>query len=187
MEYSNTLDIFNIIISLMSLNKDNENYEIIKSNILELLNSIDSTKNNNELINYGELIYKYLTKEELKNVNYSNLLFHTLVETHYFNKEYEHLNDPSTLDKMLEILERRKNIMIYDLTHTIKEQYKDENLNDIYLNEYRPLFEKILCSGKYKHGELYIYEKRCQNEIIKQYKQNDKITYKDFDDIIKNA
>jgi hypothetical protein len=88
---------------------------------------------------------------------------------------------------MLKILERRKNIMIYDLTHTIEEQYKDENLNDIYFNEYKPLLEKIYSSGKYIHGSLYIYEKRCQNELIKQYKQNDKITYKDFDDIITNV
>lgn len=195
MERSTTLYRFDVVISLMSLNKDNENYEIIKNNALEFLNIIDNIKNNDELnkfrmssnSNYGGLIYKYLTKEELKNINYYNLLFHNLVEIHYFNKEYEQLNDQSTLNKMFEILEKRKNIMIYNLNHTIEEQYKKENLNDIYLNEYKPLFEKILCSGKYKHGSLYEYEKHCQNEIIKQYKQNDKITYKDFDDIIKNA
>lgn len=187
MEHFNTVYKFDIIISLMSLNKDNENYEIIKSNISELLNGVDSTKNNGKIINYGELIYKYLTKEELKNVNYSDLLFRNLIETHYLNKEYEHLNDPSTLNKMFEILEKRKNIIIYNLTHTIEEQYKGEDLNDIYLNEYQPLFEKILCGGKYKYGELYLYEQQCKNEIIKQYKQNDKITYKDLDNIIKNV
>lgn len=186
---------FNIVLSLMSLNKDNENYELIKNNISELLNKIDNIKNNDELImfrispdnDYGELIYKYLTKEELKNVNYYELLFHTLTEIHYFNKEYEELNDPLILNKMLEILEKRKNIMIYNLTHTINEQYKGEDLNDIYFNEYKPLFKKILFNDKYKFQYLYEYEKQCQNELIKQYKQNDKITYKDFDDIIKNA
>jgi hypothetical protein len=187
MEHSKTFYKFNTVISLMSLNKDNENYEIVKNNISELLNKIDNIKDNDELINYGELIYKDLTKEELKNINYSELLLNTLIEIHYFNKEYEKLNEPSILNKMLEILEKRKNIMIYNLTHTINEQYKNEDLNDIYFNEYKPLYEKISCNNKYKYGNLYEYKKHCQNELIKQYKQNNKISYKDFDDIIKNA
>ena len=178
MEHSKAFYKFNTVISLISLNKDNENYEIIKNNITELLNKIDNIKNNDDLTDYGELIYKYLTKEELKNVNYYELLFHTLTEIHYFNKEYEKLNDPLILNKMLEVLEKRKNIMIYNLTHTINEQYKGEDLNDIYFNEYKPLFEKILFNDKYKFQYLYEYEKQCQNELMEQYKQNDKITYK---------
>lgn len=194
MEHSKTLYKFNIVLSLMSLNKDNENYKLVKNNISEFLNKIDNIKNNDDLImfrispdnDYGEIIYKYLTKEELKNINYTDLLFHTLIDIHYFSKEYEQLNDPSTLDKMLEILEKRKNIMIYNLSHTIEEQYKGEDLNDIYFNEYKPLYEKLLCNSKYKFEKEYEYEKHCQNELIKQYEQNDKITYKDFDGIIKN-
>ena len=195
MEHSKTFYKFNTIISLMSLNKDNENYELIKNNISEYLNRIDNIKNNDDLNklrispdnNYGELIYKDLTKEELKNINYSGLLFHTLIEIHYFIKETKKPNEPPILNKMLEILEKRKNIMIYNLNHTIEEQYKDKDLNDIYFNEYKPLFEKILCDEMFRYKNLYEYKKQCQNELIKQYKQNNKISYKDFDDIIKNA
>ena len=175
MEHSKAFYKFNTVISLMSLNKDNENYEIVKNNISELLNKIDNIKNNDEFTGYGELIHKDLTKEELKNINYTELLFHTLTEIHYFNKEYEELNDPLILNKMLEVLEKRKNIMIYNLTHTIKEQYKSEDLNNMYFNEYKPLYEKLLCNDKYKYGNLFKYEQQCRNELIKQYKQNDKI------------
>lgn len=194
MERSTTLYKFNIVLSLMSLNKDNENYELIKNNILELLNKIDNIKNKDDLNkfrlspdnDYGELIYKYLTKEELKNVNYSGLLFHTLTEIYYLNKEYKQLNGLSILNKMLDILEKRKNIIMFILTYKYKEQNKSEDLNEIYFNEYKPLYEKISCDDMYKIENLYEYEKQCQYELIKQYGQNDKITYKDFDDIIKN-
>lgn len=192
MEHSKTFYKFTAVMSLISLNKNNENYEIIKNNIYELLNRIDNIKNNDEVMkfiispnnDYGKLIYKYLTKEELKNINYSTLLFQTLIEIHYLNKEYEQMNDTLTLNKMLEILEERKNIMIYNLTHTIEEQYKDKDLNDIYFNDYEPLLKKLLYNKKYDYGKKYNYEKHCQNELIKQYKQNNNITYKNFYDII---
>lgn len=182
---------FKNVLSLISLNKDREDYEIIKHNLLEVLNKIDNVKNDDYLIksdnNYSYLILKDLTDEEMKNVNYSDLLFHTLIEINYLNKEYEQINDPLTLNQMLKILEERKNIMIYNLSHTIEEQYKDKDLNDIYFNEYEPLFKKILDDKKYDSKKNFIFIINCRNELIKQYKQNDNISYKDFDDIIKNS
>ena len=197
---------FHTVLCLISLNKDNKNYELIKHNILELLNKIDNIKNSDELIkfetspdtNYSETIYKYLTKEEAKNINYSELLFHTLTEIHYFNKEYEQLNEPLTLNKMLELLEERKNIILYNLTHTIEEQHIGKDLNDTFLKDYQPLYKKLIYGEKQEYKQFNEYEKQrfkkpfeiefhCRDELIKQYKQNNKITYKDFDDIIKNA
>lgn len=195
---------FSIVICLISLDEELNNSELIeeelnyenkKHNILELLKQVEDLKNENDLMNFNkttlnkfyEIMYKNLTKEEGKNNNYNQLLFKTLTDIHYLNKEYneEQLNDKITFNKMLNILEERKKIILYNLTHKYEEQYKGKDLNE-YLEEYSMLYEKFMNTEKYDFEKHYKYEKRCEEELIKQYKQNDKIDYNDFYNIIES-
>lgn len=195
METAKTSYKFSVVLCLMSLDKEELNYENKKYNILELLKQIEDIKNKDELMNFRktisnkfyEIMYKDLTKEEEKNNNYNQLLFKNLVDTIYLNKEHnnEQLNDKITFNKMLNILEERKKIIFYNLTHTYEEQYKGKDLNE-YLKEYSPLYEKFMNNEKYDFEKHYKYEKRCEDELIKQYKQNDKVSYNDFYDIIES-
>lgn len=186
---------FSIVLCLMSLDKEESNYENKKHNILELIKQIEDIKNKDELFKFRtttsdkfyEIMYKDLTKEEGKNINYNQLLFKNLVDTIYLNKEHnnEQLNDKITFNKMLNILEERKKIILYNLTHSYEEQYKGKYLNE-YLEEYTPLYEKFMNSEKYDFEKHFRYEKRCEDELIKRYKENDKLKSNDFYNIIES-
>lgn len=195
METAKTSYKFSVVLCLISLDKEELNYENKKHNITELLKQIEDIKNKDELFifrtttsnKFYEIMYKDLTKEEGKNNNYNQLLFKTLTDIHYLNKEHnnEQLNDKITFNKMLDILEERKKIILYNLTHSYEEQYKGKDLNE-YLNEYSPLYGKFMNTEKYDFEKHYRYEKRCEDELIKRYKQNDKINYNVFYDIIES-
>lgn len=184
---------FSIITCLMSLDKNNENYENKKNKILELLKQVEDIKTKDELINFRkktmdklyEKMYKDLTKEEGKNTNYIDLLFKNLIDIHFFNTEYNvnQLNYGLTLIKMLNILEERKKIILYNLTHPFDNQYKDKDLNE-YLEEYSKLYKKFMDTEKYNFEKHYRYKKHYEDKLVKLYKQNNEITYNDFYDII---
>lgn len=188
---------FTPIICLISLDKNNENYETVKNNILELFKKIENIKNKDDLMvfrtteldNYYSTMFKYLTKEEGKNNNYLELLFYNLVEINFFKTEYniEQLNDKSTLIKMLDILEERKRIILYNLTTPVEElNLKDDTLNNL-LEEYSKVYKKFMDTEQYNFEKHYKYHKQCEIKLVEIYKQNDKITYKDFYDIIKTC
>ena len=194
-----------VVVCLMSLDKEESNYENKKHNKLKLLKQIEDIKNEDdyELMSFRttlfdefyEIMYKDLTDEELYKYNYSELLFKNLMDINYFNKEYnnEQLNDKSLLNEMLNILEERKRIIIYhltseslDLTNKNTEIQNFKTLND-YLKEYLMLYEKFMNTEKYDFEKHYKYKCRCEEELIKQYKQNDKLKSNDFYDIIESV
>ena len=143
---------------------------------------------------FYEIMYKDLTDKELYKYNYSELLFKNLMDINYFNKEYNNeqlnltiqkLNNKSLLNEMINILEERKKIIIYHLTNKNTEIQNFKTLNE-YLKEYSMLYEKFMNTEKYDFEKHYKYKCRCEEELIKQYKQNDKISYNDFYDIIEH-
>ena len=185
---------FSVIICLMSLDKDKETFK--KHKILELLKEIENIKNEDELNNFRktsfnkfyEIMYKNLTNEEMNKNNYSDLLFKNLMDVNYFNKEYNNkqLNNNILLNEMLNILELRKKLIIYHLINPDKLfEHEQKSLND-YLNEYSKLYEKFMNIEKYNFEKHYKYKCRCEDELIKQYKQNDKLNYIDFYNIIES-
>lgn len=196
-----------VVMCLMSLDEDldksdltegESNYENKKHNKLELLKQIEDIKTEDDyelmsfrttlLDEFYEILYKDLTDKELYRYNYSELLFKNLMDINYFNKEYnnENLNDKSLLNEMLNILEERKRIIIYHLTNKNTEIQNFKTLND-YLKEYSMLYEKFMNTEKYDFEKHYKYKCRCEEELIKQYKQNDKLNYNDFYDIIESV
>lgn len=193
-----------VVVCLMSLDKEESNYENKKHNMLELLKQIEDIKNEDdyELMSFRttlfdefyEIMYKDLTDKELYKYNYSELLFKNLMDINYFNKEYNNeqlnltiqkLNNKSLLNEMINILEERKKIIIYHLTNKNTEIQNFKTLNE-YLKEYSMLYEKFMNTEKYDFEKHYKYKCRCEEELIKQYKQNDKISYNDFYDIIEH-